>query len=93
MDVEGLGIVFLEASAAGLAVIVGDSGGAPDAVRDGETGLLVDGRDGAAIERAAIALLGDPQTARRLGAAGRAWVGQEWTWSASAQRLRDLLDA
>lgn len=92
MDVEGLGIVFLEASAAGLPVIVGDSGGAPDAVRDGETGILVDGRDGPGIERAAIALLSDPESARALGAAGRDWVGRDWTWDASAARLRELLD-
>jgi phosphatidylinositol alpha-1,6-mannosyltransferase len=92
MDVEGLGIVFLEASAAGLPVIVGDSGGAPDAVRDGDTGLLVDGRDRASVERAAITLLSDPIRARALGAAGREWVAREWTWDSSAARLRDLLD-
>lgn len=92
MDVEGLGIVFLEASAAGLPVIVGDSGGAPDTVRDGETGRLVDGRDGSAVERAAIELLSDPATARALGAAGREWVARDWTWDAAAARLRELLD-
>lgn len=92
MDVEGLGIVFLEASAAGLAVIVGDSGGAPDAVRDGETGLLVDGRNARSVERAAIQLLSDPAAARALGEAGRQWVAQDWTWDAAAVRLRELLD-
>ena len=93
MDVEGLGIVFLEASAAGLPVIVGDSGGAPDAVLDGRTGRLVEGRDQSAIEQAAIELLSDPGRAARLGAAGREWVGREWTWDRSAARLRELLDA
>lgn len=93
MDVEGLGIVFLEASAAGLPVIVGDSGGAPDAVRDGETGILVDGRDGSAIARAASTLLSDPVAARALGETGRQWVAQDWTWDATADRLRGLLDA
>src|SRR5262249_46988651 len=45
LDVEGLGIVYLEASATGLPVVGGDSGGAPDAVREGETGFVVPGRD------------------------------------------------
>jgi phosphatidylinositol alpha-1,6-mannosyltransferase len=91
MDVEGLGIVFLEASAAGLPVIVGDSGGAPDAVRDGETGVLVDGRDVAAVARAAVDLLADPRRAGELGANGRDWVQREWSWERSAERLQALL--
>ena len=49
LDVEGLGIVYLEASATGLPVVAGDSGGAPDAVREGETGYVVRGRDVAAV--------------------------------------------
>jgi phosphatidylinositol alpha-1,6-mannosyltransferase len=92
MDVEGLGIVFLEASAAGLPVIVGDSGGAPDAVQDGVTGRLVDGRDVGAIAAAIVALLGDPRTASAMGDAGREWVSREWTWDRSADQLRSLLD-
>ena len=51
LDVEGLGIVYLEASATGLPVVAGDSGGAPDAVREGETGYVVRGRDVAAARR------------------------------------------
>lgn len=93
MDVEGLGIVFLEASAAGLPVVVGDSGGAPDAVRDGETGYLVDGRDPADVAARLVTLLADPALRERMGAAGRDWVTRDWNRDALATRLRTLLDA
>ncbi|MFC4105492.1 glycosyltransferase family 4 protein [Micromonospora zhanjiangensis] len=91
LDVEGLGIVYLEASATGLPVVAGDSGGAPDAVREGETGFVVDGR---AVDRLAdrvATLLADRDLAARLGAAGRAWVEREWRWETQARRLTDLL--
>ena len=91
LDVEGLGIVFLEASATGLPVIVGDSGGAPDAVRDGETGYLVDGRDLGTIADRLVALLTDRDLARRMGRAGRAWVEAEWRWDTQADRMAALL--
>jgi phosphatidylinositol alpha-1,6-mannosyltransferase len=91
LDVEGLGIVYLEASATGLPVVAGDSGGAPDAVRDGETGYVVGGRDLDAIAERVATLLADRDLARRLGAAGRAWVEAEWCWQAQADRMRALL--
>ncbi|HEU5267397.1 MAG TPA: glycosyltransferase family 4 protein [Jatrophihabitans sp.] len=91
MDVEGLGIVYLEASATGLPVLVGDSGGAPDAVRDGETGYLVDGRDPAAVAERLAALLTDPALRAAMGAAGRDWVTREWRWDVVAGRLGALL--
>jgi phosphatidylinositol alpha-1,6-mannosyltransferase len=91
MDVEGLGIVFLEASATGLAVVAGDSGGAPDAVLDGETGRVVDGRDVAQVAAHVAELLEDAPLAARYGAAGRAWVERSWRWDAIADRLADLL--
>jgi phosphatidylinositol alpha-1,6-mannosyltransferase len=91
LDVEGLGIVYLEASASGLPVVAGDSGGAPDAVRDGETGYVVDGRDIAAIADRVAGVLADPALAARLGAAGRAWVEAEWGWQTQADRMRALL--
>ncbi len=91
MDVEGLGIVFLEASAIGLAVVAGDSGGAPDAVRDGQTGYLVDGRDEPALAAWLVTLLGDAPLRARLGAAGRAWVERDWQWDVVAGQLRELL--
>lgn len=90
-DVEGLGIVFLEASATGLPVIVGDSGGAVDAVLDGETGFLVDGNNLSEIRDRLIELLTDQDLAKRMGSAGRNWVAQEWTWEHSFKRLESLL--
>ena len=91
IDVEGLGIVFLEAAATGLPVVAGDSGGAPDTVREGETGVVVDGRDVARVAREVSDLLADPQRAAGMGAKGRAWVEAEWRWDVLAGRLRTLL--
>jgi phosphatidyl-myo-inositol dimannoside synthase len=92
LDVEGLGIVYLEASATGLPVIGGDSGGAPDAILDGETGYVVGGRDVAAVTRRLTELLTDPARARALGDKGLAWVHQEWRWDLVTARLRQLLE-
>ena len=90
---EGLGIVYLEASATGLPVIGGDSGGAPDAVREGETGYVVSGHDLDGLESRLADVLADPALARRLGDAGRAWVDREWRWDTQADRLATLLHA
>ncbi|HEX4063204.1 MAG TPA: glycosyltransferase family 4 protein [Streptosporangiaceae bacterium] len=92
LDVEGLGIVYLEASATGLPVIGGDSGGAPDAIRDGESGYVVPGRDVAAVAGRITELLTDPAKAKAMGEKGLAWVHREWTWDQVAGRLRQLLD-
>jgi phosphatidyl-myo-inositol dimannoside synthase len=92
LDVEGLGIVYLEASATGLPVLGGDSGGAPDAVREGETGYVVGGRDVPAIAGRLVDLLTDPARAKAMGAAGRAWVEREWRWETQAARMGRLLD-
>ena len=92
LDVEGLGIVYLEASATGLPVVVGDSGGAPDAVRDGDTGFVVDGRDVEAVADRLSTLLVDDALRKRMGAAGRAWVEHDWRWDVLADRLRGLLN-
>ncbi|MER7417781.1 glycosyltransferase family 4 protein [Micromonospora peucetia] len=91
LDVEGLGIVYLEASATGLPVVAGDSGGAPDAVREGETGFVVRGRDVIQLADRVATLLADRDLARQFGAAGRAWVEREWRWEAQAQRMAALL--
>ncbi|HYN94824.1 MAG TPA: glycosyltransferase family 4 protein, partial [Pilimelia sp.] len=91
LDVEGLGIVFLEASATGLPVVAGDSGGAPDAVRDGETGFVVSGRVADAVADRVADLLLDPEQASRMGRAGRRWVEAEWRWEHQAERLRAML--
>ena len=92
LDVEGLGIVYLEASATGLPVIAGDSGGAPDAVREGETGFVVDGRDLTALTDRLVTLLTDRELAARMGAAGRAWTEATWRWETQATRLTALLN-
>jgi phosphatidylinositol alpha-1,6-mannosyltransferase len=91
LDVEGLGIVYLEASATGLPVVAGDSGGAPDAVLDGETGWVV--RGGSAEETAdrITVLLGDAELRRRMGERGREWVEEKWRWDLLAENLKDLL--
>ena len=78
--VEGFGISIVEASASGLPVIAGRSGGIPDAVRDGETGFVVDPDDPAAVAAAVIRLLGDAALRRRMGAAGRAAVETFYNW-------------
>lgn len=87
LDVEGLGLVFLEAASTGLPVVVGDSGGARETVRPGQTGERVDGRDVAAVARTVATLLGDPARAASMGRSGRRWMQQEWTWSQRAATL------
>ena len=91
LDVEGLGIVFLEASATGVPVIAGCSGGAPETVRHNKTGLLVDGRSVNQIADAVTELLADPDRAAAMGAAGRDWVCAQWRWDALAARLSELM--
>ena len=90
LEVEGLGIVYLEASACGLPVIVGNSGGATDAVIDGVTGLLVNGSDTDQIADAVCKLLTDQSRAKAMGLAGRGWVIENWqinTWSEKFNKL------
>jgi len=91
LDVEGLGIVYLEAAATGLPVITGDSGGAPDAILNGETGYVVPGRDVAKLADRLIQLLSDPPGAAAMGEKGRAWIDREWTWDIVAERFKALL--
>ena len=92
LDVEGLGIVYLEASATALPVIAGDSGGAPDAVLPGRTGLVVDGRCDPQVRDRVVALLRDPSARTQIGLRGRAWVEEQWSWDQQARVLRDLVD-
>ncbi|MEB3051881.1 glycosyltransferase family 4 protein [Mycolicibacter sp. MYC123] len=93
MDVEGLGIVFLEASAAGVPVVAGDSGGAPETVLDNRTGRVVDGRSVSQIADAVSTLLADPDRAAAMGNAGREWATGHWGWDGLADRMADLLQA
>jgi phosphatidylinositol alpha-1,6-mannosyltransferase len=91
LDVEGLGIVYLEASAVGLPVVAGRSGGAPDAVLPGRTGEVVDGEDVEQVADVVAGLLADPSRRQAYGSAGRDWVQRDWTWAHSASRLSALL--
>jgi len=91
LEVEGLGIVYLEASACGLPVIGGISGGAPDAVLQGETGYSVDGRSAHEVAEALVRVLADKELAQRLGARGRQWVIEQWQWQIWSERFNQLL--
>ena len=91
LEVEGLGIVYLEASACGLPVIVGNSGGAVDAVLDKKTGLLVDGTKSDLIADAICELLANPERAKQMGAAGRDWVIKNWQLSSWSEKFNKVL--
>jgi phosphatidylinositol alpha-1,6-mannosyltransferase len=92
LEVEGLGIVYLEASACELPVVGGLSGGAPDAVLEGETGYSVDGLNPAAVAAAINALLADPDRAKAMGQRGRQWIIDEWEWRHWSARFNALFD-
>ena len=92
LEVEGLGIVYLEASACGLPVLAGNSGGAPDAVVQNETGLVVDGTNNKEIADAAIALLTKVDLSKKMGAAGRQWIVENWRWEIWSRSFEDLLN-
>lgn len=91
LEVEGLGIVFLEASATGLPVVAGSSGGAPDTVRHLETGLVVDSYSPEPVATALLELILDHCLSAQLGAAGRLWCEENWTWSSCYRRLSSRL--
>jgi len=91
LEVEGLGVVFLEAAASGLAVVAGDSGGAPETVDPGMTGFVVDTDD--ALHDALRRLVDEPTLAETMGEAGRSWVARHYTWDAVAARFEAGLRA
>ncbi|MBP6944828.1 glycosyltransferase [Patescibacteria group bacterium] len=88
-DVEGFGIVFLEAAMAGLPVVAGKTGGVCEAVVDGKTGVLVDGRDVDEVRDAIQGLLDDPMKAKLMGEAGRTRVLEEFQWADRAKLVED----
>lgn len=91
LDVEGLGIVYLEAQACGVPVLAGDSGGAPEALLPGRSGEVVDGREPGAVAAAVSRLLADPAALRAMGAEGRAFVERAYAWDAIGARLREVI--
>ena len=93
LEIEGLGLVYLEAQACGRPAIAGDSGGAPEAVVPGETGFVVPGRDHRALAGRLIELLGDPARAGAMGAAGRRFVEANHRWDAVVARYRRMLES
>jgi phosphatidylinositol alpha-1,6-mannosyltransferase len=92
LEVEGLGIVYLEASSCGLPVIGGASGGAPDAVLNGETGYVVDGNDLNAISTQIVKLLNDAKLRQNMGERGREWAIECWRWEIWSQEFNKALD-
>jgi phosphatidyl-myo-inositol dimannoside synthase len=91
LEVEGWGNVFIEAAACGRPVIVGDSGGARESLVPGETGLLVDGSNDAAVAQAVASLLEDRDRAEAMGREGRARVERSFTWPRAAEQLAGWL--
>jgi phosphatidylinositol alpha-1,6-mannosyltransferase len=98
LDVEGLGIVLLEAAALGIPTIATQTGGVPDALVPDATGLLLptptsERQQTADLADAITTLLADESLCARFGAAGRAWVRENWSWDISAKTLARLLSA
>ena len=91
-SVEGFGIVYLEASASGLPVIAGRSGGAVEAVVEGQTGYLVAPNDAAALAERMQMLLADLPLRRQLGRNGRRWVESTMNWDRAAAELREIVE-
>lgn len=90
LEVEGLGIVYLEASACGLPVVGGLSGGAPDALIEGETGYAVDGRDPHSVAQGVIRVLTDPAKSKEMGKRGREWIIDQWEWRHWSKKFNEL---
>jgi phosphatidyl-myo-inositol dimannoside synthase len=90
LEAEGFGIVFLEAAASGVPAVAGRSGGAWEAVEDGETGFVVDPLDAGAVAGALERLLTDPELRRRMGAAARARAETSFAYDTLAARLAPL---
>ena len=90
-DVEGLGIVYLEASATGLPVVAGNSGGAPDAVIEGITGFVMDAKKETLLAEKIVELLQNKELSMRLGKQGRSWIEKQWQWPSRHLQLKNLL--
>jgi phosphatidylinositol alpha-1,6-mannosyltransferase len=91
-DVEGLGIVYLEASATGLPVIAGDSGGAPDAVIEGISGYVLNAKKESLLVEKIVELLVNKELSTRLGKQGRSWIEKQWQWPSRHLQIKKLLE-
>ena len=91
LDVEGLGMVFLEAAACGLPVVAGTSGGAPEAVQEGVTGYVVDPRSPDAVADAIAGLLDDPAGRARWAPPAGPGSSERWSWTTIAATFAELL--
>jgi phosphatidylinositol alpha-1,6-mannosyltransferase len=89
---EGFGMALVEASACGKPVIAGRSGGVPDAVVEGVTGLLVEPCDSDAVAAAIVKVLLEPELAKVLGANGRKWVEAEMNWTRAADEFERAME-
>ena len=92
LEQEGFGVIFLDAQACARPVVAGRSGGSPESLVDGETGLVVDGASVEGVADAVASLLCDPERAQRMGAAGRRFVESEFNWDTIITGLMDVLD-
>ncbi|MEX0659506.1 MAG: glycosyltransferase family 4 protein [Egibacteraceae bacterium] len=92
LDVEGLGIVYLEAQACGTPVLAGRSGGAPESLLDGRSGVVADGTSPGAVGDALTRLLQDPDRRAAMGLVGRDFVERRYAWPVVTERFRTLLD-
>jgi phosphatidylinositol alpha-1,6-mannosyltransferase len=90
-NVEGFGIVYLEANACGKPVIAGKSGGVEDAVVDGYSGFVVNPKDPGAIQHAMLTLLKDKELALKLGRNGLERVREQFTWERASRQLYQVL--
>ncbi|MCB0951277.1 MAG: glycosyltransferase family 4 protein, partial [Microthrixaceae bacterium] len=90
-EVEAFGIVFIQAEAVGVPVVAGRIGGVPDAVREGTTGVLVDGTDTAAVGSAVVGLLADGPRRAAMGTAGAEWCEESFGWPQRTEELRVIL--
>ncbi len=90
LEAEGFGIVYMEAAACGVPAVAGNSGGAPEAVIDGETGYVVEPRDATAVRDALSRLLGDATLRGSLGEAALARARSDFSYDGLATRLAPL---
>jgi phosphatidyl-myo-inositol dimannoside synthase len=90
-DVEGFGIVYLEANIAGLPVIAGRAGGVGEAVKDGVSGLLVDPENSDEIYKAIVKMFENGEFMKKMGSMGKKRASDEFSWFVITQKFKELL--